>query len=383
MILSSMDNNLFIEADHSIFEYETFSNELLHWLHAFRHENPSKFIDNIQTDFQIVRVNKTILPLSVNHNEYQNSYVVSPYTAFIAYSFEEVRKISNRFVRLFLRTLIRLFDKLFKAFKVNRVVMINNWLLSTNLYPALQEQEIKKIISKLTRRYPKHALVFRSLNDYSNAHLIFTLKEQGCILSASRQVYIFDPAHNDYLKKNNCKHDLRLLKKSLYSIEGHDEISENDYQRIVELYNMLYLEKYSVHNPQFNYEFIKLAHQKKSLMMMGFRNSDGTLDGIVGYFKVGNVITAPLVGYDTSLPKERGLYRLLMIYLLKKTKDENLILNLSSGASGFKKLRGGEPHMEYSGIYINHLPIYIRFFWRWIQFLTNYIAEPILKKYEL
>ncbi len=383
MILNTMDNNLFVQADHSIFKFKTFSNELLHWLHAFRHENPSKFIDNIQTDFQIIKVNKTILPLSVNNKEYQNSYVVSPYTAFILYSFDEIKKISNCFVRIILKTLILLFDKFFKAFNVNRVVMINNWLLSTNLYPELQAQDVKQIITLLSQRYPKHVLVFRSLNGYSNATLISNLKKLGCILSASRQVYVFDPSKNNYLKRNNCKNDLRLLKNSSYNVVEHDALNENDYQRIVELYNMLYLEKYSVYNPQFNYKFIKLAHQKRFLTMMGFRNSNGRLDGIIGYFKVGNIITAPLVGYDIHLPKEKGLYRLLMIYLLKKTKEENLLLNLSSGASGFKKLRGGQPHIEYSGIYVKHLPLYSRLFWRFLQLLTNYIAEPILKKYEL
>lgn len=383
MILSMMDNNLFLKSDDSIFQFKTFSDELLHWLHAFSHENPSTFIDNIQTNFKIIKANKTILPLSINDEEYQNSYVVSPYTAFILYSFDEVKKISNLFVRVVLRTLILLFDGFFKAFKINRVIMINNWLLSTNLYPDLEFQEIKQMIDFLSQRYPKHVLIFRSLNSYSNLALISNLKNLGCFLSASRQVYIFDPSSNHYLKRNNCKNDLRLLKKSSYTIVEHGALNENDYQRIVELYNMLYLEKYSVHNPQFNYEFIKLAHQKRTLIMMGFRNSVGKLDGIIGYFKVGNIITAPLVGYDTRIPKEKGLYRLLMIYLLKKTKEENLLLNLSSGASGFKKLRGGKPHIEYSGIYIKHLPIYLRLFWRFIQFLTNFVAKPILKKYEL
>lgn len=381
MILNMMDNQ-FVASDAPMLS-PCYTQDKMHWLQAYQQFSPAHFVNNIQTEFKLIKINDTLLPVTINHTEYTNSYVVSPYTAFISYAREELVKINHSVVRFALRCVINSLDGLFRLMKINRVIMINNWLLSTNLYPQMDTINTPYLIEMLTKQYPRHVLVFRSLNYYTNGSLINKLIDAGCFLSSSRQVYIFDPTQDNYLSKNNCKNDLRLVKNTHYRYIKHDEIAPADYPRIVELYHLLYLEKYSQHNPQFNEAFIALAHAEGFLYMVGLRDPSGRLDGIIGYFQIQDVITAPLVGYDTHLPKSLGLYRLLMIHVLQKTKQEKLLLNLSSGASDFKRLRGGKPYIEYSAVYTKHLRIHYRIFWRFIQGLSNGIAKPLLKKYEL
>ena len=117
--------------------------------------------------------------------------------------------------------------------------------------------------------------------------------------------------------------------------------------------------------------------------MQGLRHPDGHLDGIIGYVKRNGAITFPLVGYDTSLPQNIGLYRMLSALMLKHAHENDLLLHMSSGASHFKRLRGGKPHIEYSAIFTKHLPLYRRLPWHIIRAIMVYIGVPIVRKYKL
>ncbi|MGR5415062.1 hypothetical protein ACPV52_20615, partial [Vibrio astriarenae] len=83
----------------------------------------------------------------------------------------------------------------------------------------------------------------------------------------------------------------------------------------------------------------------------GFRDADGVLRAVVGVFGQGPLLTAPLVGYDTTWPQSAGLYRLLMAHVLRTTMARDAELNLSAGAAHFKRLRGGVPAIEMSAVY--------------------------------
>jgi len=221
------------------------------------------------------------------------------------------------------------------------------------------------------------------LNEHSNAQLINSFKDNGFMLIPSRQVYIFGQGLSVCMDRHNTKIDLKALEKTEHKVIAHDDIAATDYARIVELYNLLYIDKYSHHNPQFTAECIAHWHQKKLLTIMGLRNEQGVLDGVLGFFEQNGITTAPLVGYDTKLPRQFALYRILMALALKRAHDKNLTLNLSSGAADFKQLRGGQAFIEYSAVYINHLPRFNRFVWKLTNFLLTYIGIPIMKAFKL
>lgn len=359
------------------------SNYAADYIYPLIANGSSSFIQNVLTKSYLLQANSFYFPVTINNTEYDNSYVCSPYTACISYAKEELAKLNNKPLEYIFSLVISLMGVLFKVAKINKVVSVNNWFLSTNLYPDWEGNEIDKITQYLKVKFPKHCIMFRSLNEYTNSSLLNNFQQFGYRLIPSRQVYIFDGKHNNYLKKHNTKIDLGLLAKSSYIIVEHEAISISDYPRIVELYNKLYLDKYSYHNPQFTEAFIELWHKKKLLHMQGLRNSSGILDGVVGYFDKNGTTTAPLVGYDTALPQSLGLYRMLIAMVMKRAYDKGLLLNLSSGAAHFKRLRGGIAEIEYSAIYISHLPFINRVIWRVLGFLLTYIGIPVMKRFKL
>ena len=77
--------------------------------------------------------------------------------------------------------------------------------------------------------------------------------------------------------------------------------------------------------------------------------------GVLGVLEHDGWVTTPLIGYDTTLPKELGVYRRLMALLYEDAKRRGCRLHLSSGAGSFKAGRGGEPHLEYTAIHTRHL----------------------------
>lgn len=343
----------------------------------------NQWILNAETKVTTTEIGGFIFPVTLNEKEYDSSYVCSPYNALVTYSQEELIKIKNRPLRLFLSLLLRTIGGLFTRGEINKNLCINNFLLSTNPYPDWHGEGTQEHLIKTISEYPSHAIVFRSLNHHTNEALIQHLIKLGFILVPSRQVYIFDVKLCDFKRRNNTQNDRRALAKSEYKLVLHEEISETDYPDIVALYNKLYLDKYSRHNPQFSLKLIAYWHQHGLLTMFGLRDNQGTLQGIIGIFESENVITAPLVGYNTDLPNQNALYRILIYLILDYSKNKGYCLNLSSGASDFKLLRGGQPFIEYSALYIKHLPLYRRLTWQAINGLLRTLFVPIMKRYKL
>ena len=285
-------------------------------------------------------------------------------------------------MRVVLKGVINLLSVVLKSAKINKIISINNWMLSTNLYPDWDGEDVPGLTHYITHCFPDHVILFRSLNEVTNSILIHQLKAAGYIRMPVRQVYLFQQSEN-YIKKKNTKVDLKLLDRSNYEIVSHQDITSVDYERIAELYALLYLDKYSIHNPHFTKDLIQLWHEQGALVMMGLRNEVGVLDGIVGCFERAGVTSAPLVGYDTGLPQSLGLYRMLIALVMRRADDNSMLLNLSSGAAEFKRLRGGEPQIEYAYVYCKNLSYYRRFVWCFIAKLFDSIAVTILKKYKL
>lgn len=341
------------------------------------------WIHNVETTMTLEQIDAFSFPVTINDQEYQSSYVCSPFNALVTYSQDELIKIHHSLLRFALRIIVLSLDKLLKLGKINKNITINNFLIATNPYPNWQGKEAEQLITYLKNKHPNHAIMFRSLNEHSNEPLLHHLKKIGFELTPSRQVYIFDKKLNNYLKRNNTENDRRALAKSDYQIVSHEEIDSTDYAIIYKLYNQLYLDKYSKHNPQFSEKLLAYWHQNKLLTFIGLRDQEGILQGIVGLFETDQVITAPLVGYNTHLSKKKSLYRILIYLILEYSHSKNCCLNLSSGASQFKRLRGGQAFIEYTAIYLKHLPYYRQFTWKMVNRLLNWVFVPLLKKYQL
>lgn len=309
-------------------------------------------------------------PVTVNDAEYGNAWVCSPYTHYVTYAKEELRELDSAVLRAVLNGALSGLGALCKATSLNKVVLVNNWLLSTNLYPALDKTQVTQVTRTLRERYPDHGIGFCSVNSE-----LLPLFKDGFVLVPSRSISIADPGTQEARHRKRWRRDLRLIERTGYTVEvpGPD-----DAPRIVELYNLLYLDKYSHNNPQFTERFIRELPLSYRVLV-----KDGRIDGVLGYFQRNGVMTTPVFGYDTALPQVTGLYRMLSAVVYDLADREALLVNDSAGAAGFKRLRGAVPDIEYRAVFVAHLPWRRRMGWKALAMLLDRIAVPLMRRYEL
>ncbi|MFZ6874984.1 GNAT family N-acetyltransferase [Undibacterium sp. Di27W] len=344
----------------------------------------ARLICNVHAEMDVLRLDDLVLPVTVNSGQYKDAWVCSPLTTYWRYAQEEVSRYTHVVGRFLFLSICHVYGYLLRFSGIDRAVTINNWALSTNIYPALQDKAaLRQAIASARDKWPGHGIWLRSLTQELNADWLLALREHGFMLIPSRQVYLFDDLANSVKQHANLQRDMHLLKATTLSRVSDSDIQPHDYARIAELYKQLYLDKYSRLNPEYTADFMQAWHTAGLLHFYGFKSADGVLQAIVGLFQLQGVVTAPIVGYNTALPRELGLYRLLMAAVFEHAMKHKLIVNLSAGAAHFKRLRGGKAAIEYSAVWAAHLPLRTRAAITCLSWLTTRIGIPVMKKYQL
>lgn len=339
-----------------------------------------RWVSNVRTDLDWVEVEGLRLPVTRNRGELDSSYVVSPYAALILYSRQEMQKVPRAFH--FLLGILAPLSWMLKSMRLNEHVALNNWMLSTNLYPRVSPTALIAEARRLREQNPESFVLLRSLNERTNGDLIAALRAEGFSFIPSRQVYFFEPGA-ELSARHNYRMDQKLLEKSPLRIVPGADFTERDFTRARELYDLLYLAKYSEYNPAFTADYLKLCRDTGAMDFFGLRDEAGELQGVLGFFILNGILTAPIVGYNTGRPAREGLYRQLIALTLREAARRGLVVNLSSGASGFKRLRGGVPVTEWSAVDVRHLGWGRRLGFRVLQGLLYGIALPLLKLFKL
>ncbi|BAU27730.1 acetyltransferase (GNAT) family protein [Aneurinibacillus soli] len=343
------------------------------------------YISNVQTTVLALTVGDIVMPVTVNGAEYDNSYVCSPYTHYVSYAEEELAMLKSPLLEKTLRLLLCGVGSAMRASRVNKIVYVNNWLLSTNLYEAESARYASEIVEFLVERFPNHIIAFRSLNRKLYADWCVKLEACGCLLVGSRYVYVFDPQTISAMPsrvRNTLRRDAKQRVRHGYEVVRSDEMTIGNMERLVELYRELYIDKYSVHNPQFTPDFLEQARRTGILTLIGLHRA-GQIEGVLGYFQRGGVMTTPVFGYNMSLPKETGLYRMLSSVLVEEAAANGLLLHQSAGVGAFKADRGADGVREYTAVYMNHLPRSRRLIWHILAMLIERIGFPLVEKYKL
>ncbi|MFK7697936.1 hypothetical protein [Pseudomonas caspiana] len=346
-------------------------------------------IANVSTRMALLDTGTQQLAVSINdgHDPEDNCYVVSPRTAYSGYAREELKRLGRPWLTRPLSALTRGVDALLSSAKVDKLVQVNNWLLSTNLYPADWDlSELPQISAFLQRTFPDHALCFRSINEFSNRELKQRLRALGFLSIPSRQVYVFDGRSGvdaPFLRHHNTRLDRTLLRRSPYEVVPGAALNDSDFLRVEQLYNLLYLDKYCRLNPHYSARWMQRGQREGWLEMRVLRTPDGRIDGALGWFANDSTLSTPIVGYDTALPQKAGLYRQLTCLCLLEAAERRTVLNFSSGAAGFKRLRGGQPQIEYSLIKVAHLSWGRRWIWRLLSVLLHGIGVPLMRTLKL
>lgn len=341
----------------------------------------STYIENIQTDLRVLVWDDLVLPISINETEYENSYVCSPYSYYISYAKESLKLLTQKGIYHALNTLLWGVSKVLNLCQVNKVVVVNNWFYSTNLYPSLKPQQLVVIAEFLQNQFPDHAIIFRSIDPCTSATSYQTLQQIDFDYIASRQIFFIDSANQSALFESRLfKSDQKLLKNSGYEIIDGEQLIKEDLSRVLGLYRDLYIHKYSDLNPQFTEDFLRLVVTEK-LMNFQALKKDGRIDGVVGYIQRNGMMFSPFFGYDRTIPQETALYRLLCTLLMLEAKRQNLFFHLSSGASTFKKIRKAHSCIEYMAVYHRHLSFKRRIPWLVLKNICNSLGIIYMKRY--
>jgi hypothetical protein len=340
-------------------------------------------ISNVSTRLDSVGSGRTLLPVTVNSCEPDNSWVCSPHTAYYRYAIEELHRFGHPLLTTPVGFVCRGLGAYLRDRSIDQAVAVNNWLLSTNLYPSLDVAALKACIDEAAQRWPQHAIWFRSLNPRYTQDWLNALEAAGCALIPSRQVYLYDRIDLDGPMPKDLTRDLRLLSSTSLVRDGAQDWCAADFERAADLYAQLYLQKYSRLNPAYSAQFLQAWHRAGLLQLIGYRDVDGALQAVVGLFAIDRTITVPIVGYAIQLPQKLGLYRLLMATAYEAAAGSGARINLSAGAAEFKRLRGGIGTMEYSAVYVRHLSKARRRAIAVLATLAKRIGEPIMKRFQL
>jgi hypothetical protein len=320
-------------------------------------EYPQRYIKNVHnTEVMLAKVDNVMLPVTATDFHPENTYSCSPYSHYVSYGgLEEVRHLNQPLLEWLIKIIMRPVAWYFRYSELDKVAHVNNYLLSTNLYPSITAAQLEVLCEALPAWFPERVIVFRSVDQRKNPLVFDVLQAKGFDMVLSRQVWYMDPLEASGTRQ--YKEDARVLRKHGYEIVNGKDLTDDELCRAVDLYNLLYLEKYSYFNPQFTFEFLKLARDQEILHLRALRRRrNGQINAVMGFFVRNGVMTQPLFGYDTSLPQEEGLYRLLTLITLQEGLQRNLLVHASGGVGKFKKIRGGRSVIEFNAVFARHLP---------------------------
>lgn len=339
-------------------------------------------VANAPARLTAVEVGSHLMPATVTEPDPARalSWVVSLRSAYGPYALHELGTLPFPPVRPPLAAVVKAIDLAMVKAGLDRLVCINNWLLSTNLYPDWRGEALAEVTGRLTSDYPGHFIAFRSLNSRHHRTLLQAFTKAGWSLLPSRQVWIAEPGIAPNRDRNN---DARLLARTrLVRVHG-DAFDDRDWDRAAELYAQLYLGKYSPLNPVFTPRFLAWAHGCRFMRVEGLRGEDGHLMAIVGTIAANGVMTTPLIGYEMTAPRKLGLYRMATAMAFEDMERRGASFNLSAGVGPFKRNRGALPAVEYTALWCRHLPPARRLPIMVLRGILTGLGVPLMEKYAL
>lgn len=348
------------------------------YLEAFGRSGSTALISNLRTKVMGLRSGARVFPVTINEAEYGDAYVCLPHTAYALYAKDELRILNAGIWTPVLGSLASGVGAALRAARINRIVHVNNYMLSTNLHRGWRGEDTDAIRDLLVARFPEHFIAVRSLNPWSDPALLACFRESGWVMLPSRQIYVTDDVAAEWAPRRDSRRDLALMEANAERVDMLEALRPGDAQRIAELYAMLYLDRYSALNPAFTADYIEMTHREKVLHYRGLRESDGMLSAVVGCFVRGDVLTTPIVGYDVARPAEDGLYRMASVLYAQMAAERGLRLNGSAGAASFKRNRGARAVIEYTAMWTKHLSPFRRGVVGAMAAALNNIAAPML-----
>lgn len=312
----------------------------------------------------------------------RQAWICSPWSAFGPYAFAEAAKIRHSWSRLGARAGALASAAALAAASPDRCLQVRSFLFSTPIHPP--EQDGAALAADMRRLAEKSGVpvLCRGLAKSWRTEEIEAAKAAGLIALPTRAVWLYDGTRPAFLERHNTQMDLRLARRGqpLRLIEPR-AVEPWVWERLADLYSQLYLEKHNRLNPAYTATFMQAAAVSGLVEFFAFPAAGGAgLDAFVGLFSGAGQSTCPLVGVETRVQKERGLYRMSCALCFGLAAVRRHQLNFSSGAGQFKRLRGGEQSLEYALIAVPEASVMKRKFWQALSGTIEKRAAPMLLK---
>lgn len=308
-------------------------------------------VANVDADWQVLASDGRALPVTVSHGAPGDSYVCTPRAAYVDYARTELAIVGVPGAAL-LDGLLGGVAALLRAARIDRIVNIDNWLLSTNLHGGWNGADLPAIRRFLAGRYPDHVLAVRSVDDWSQPALAAAARADGWVMVPARQVWVVDDLAAAWRPRNQFGNDRRLAARSGLAIEP---AHADDAPRIADLYRQLYVGKYSALNPIFTHAFVAATLASGLIRYRVARDRTGRAMAVAGLLVRNGIATPPVVGYDRTAPLSAGLYRIASWMFMTDAMEHGWRLHGSAGAAHFKRLRGAVGQIEYWAMAVDHL----------------------------
>ena len=328
---------------------------------------------NADIRFEAVEANGRRLSV-VLPQAYNRCWVTSLCTAIGPMARQEIDREMTMPSSAVAKALSAFFEGLARMLRVDAVVFPQHHLLTTSLYNDGEISDIMACGGALAARYPDRAMVIRSVN--------------ACDHEASidgrawplRMVWIIDDVARDCLPRRDFKRDIAVLarlklKRQIYG----GAISEETLTVCLNLYRTLYLSTYSMFNPDYEAFYVRSLLEAGVLKILTLEDDAGQVEAFCALHACDDTLSVPLLGYNRQRPKADGLYRAIMVLAIQDARQRGLRLNLSAGASSFKRNRGAKPYMEYLLIVDRHLP-YLRRWGYWVIGRILRVVAPTLER---
>ncbi len=333
------------------------------------------YLQNVSTQFFLVTYKDVFLPLTVNDKEYDNSYIASNYYAIKFY--EEYLSKKNPLSLKLQKPLLFFGGGLLKLAKINKTLFLNNWLMTNSLASKISTEELGTIVAFLTKRFPSHTIIFRHVDKLLKEELLASLGENQFHLLKTRDIFFYTPGEKHLLckgKRATYRKDLKIIEKHNFKLLQSHEIQEHHYPRILALYEMLYVDKYTKYSPRYTIEFIKNVHQSKAVEFIALER-EGVIEGFLSHFILNKSMVSCLFGYDVTVPHALDIYKLLSRLTLEESEKQNLVFNDGSGGDYSKLMRGEKQSPEYMGVYSKHLSLPRRLLWDSVAFFYKKLTK--------
>jgi hypothetical protein len=310
----------------------------------------------------VLLVGDKLVPVVINDGREEDCYLLSPLAHYVKYMLIELGKMGRNRAARATAAAVRVLGQLCRPLGFNQCVSVNNWLFTTNPTLSLSTDELAGVTRLLARRYPRYAIVIRSV-DARDPQRRRLYESAGYRLVVNRPVHEWNPNGMRRSQRRHIRQDLRQLGDPRFEICRQAPLSPGGEEAIAALYTQLYVKKHAGYNARYTARFFRSVLDARMMNLTTVRMGQ-VLAAFTTELEDGDRTIAALVGYDTALDQRRyPLYRMAVASAFEHAWTRRRRLFLSTGAAAFKTYRGSFEWLEYEAIYDRHLPVPRRLPW--------------------